>query len=203
MAIIALMGALNVGKTAILKMCVDYIEKVRTGKFKNDIEFTIDYKAFKGESEIEVKDGEDFSKTITPNRVIFSVKKTGGSHTLFAPGGDINSAVIRMGIITISRISRNMIGLFSLDESLKDQFKHYDIIRYMPKNISIILTKWGKIPEYDLENIIEDIKYKITNYFTTRRILVDRFEIVFFDTDNPEFLDYNNEAIRMILNLVY
>ena len=203
MAIIALMGALNVGKTAILRMFVDYIEKGRTGKFKNGSEFIIDYRAFKGESEIEVKDGKDFSKTITPNRIMFSILKTGRSHTLFAPGGDINSAVIRMGIITISRISLIYLFWDHLSKSLEDQFKHYDIIRYIPKKISIILTKWGKNPEYDLENIIEELKFKITNYFKSRKIIVDRFNIVFFDTENPEFLDYNNEAIRMILDSVY
>lgn len=203
MAIIGLMGAMNVGKTAVLKMFVDYVEKEKIGKIDGGVECTIEKKDFKGESEIEVKDGEDFSKTITHNKVVFTDVNTGRFHTLFAPGGVRDSAVVRMGIITISRIARKIVGLFSIDESLEDQIKFYDLIRNLPKRVNIILTKSGKIPEYDLESILHDIQYKITNYFNSRKIIVDRFEIVFFDTDNPEFLDNNNEAIRMILNSVY
>jgi len=142
MAIIGLMGAMNVGKTAVLKMFVDYVEREEIGKIDGGVECTIEKKDFKGESEIEVKDGEGFSKTITPNKVVFIEKKSGLQHTLFAPGGDRDRAVIRMGIITISRIAREIVGLFALDESLKGQFKLYDLVRKKKKKIHVCLNKY-------------------------------------------------------------
>ncbi|MHA1474749.1 MAG: hypothetical protein ACTSPA_13315 [Promethearchaeota archaeon] len=198
MANIGLMGALNVGKTAILKMFVDYVEN---GKICSIMECYIEKKEFKGESEYEVKDGDNFSKTILPNKVVFTYKKTGGSHTLFAPGGARDHAVIRMGIITISRIAREIVGLFAVDQSLNNQFKLYDLIRYMPKRINIILTNLNKIPEYGRDKNLEDIKYKIENYFNNRRIKVNQIQSVYLNTDNPGLLDKNYEAMRMILKI--
>ena len=177
MAIIGLMGAMNVGKTAVLKMFVDYIEKDKIGKIDGGMECTIEKTDFKGESEIEVKDGEGFSKTITPNKVVFIETKSSKQHTLFAPGGDRDRAVIRMGIITISRIARQIIGLFALDESLKDQFKLYDLVRYMPKKIHVCLNKYDLLEgtEEEKQKDLEDKKEKITEYFKKRRIIVEGF----------------------------
>ena len=188
---IGLMGALNVGKTAILKMFVDYVENGKICKKKGSMECYIEKIDFKGESEFEVKDGEIFSKTILSNKVVFTYTKTGKSHTLFAPGGARDHAVIRMGIITISRIAREIIGLFAVDQSLNDQFKLYDLIRYMPKRINIILTNLNKIPEYGRDKNLEDIKFKIENYFKNRRIIVNQIQSVYLNTDNPKLIEKN------------
>lgn len=201
MTIIGLMGAMNVGKTAVLKMFVDYVNKGKIDKIDGGTECKIEKEDFKGESEIEVKDGDGFSKTITPNKVVFTDIKTGLQHTLFAPGGDRDRAVIRMGIITISRIAREIVGLFALDESLKDQFKLYDLVRYMPKKIYVCLNKYDLLEGTDeeKEKILEEKKEKIINYFKKRRIIVEGF---FFTCaiDKPNFLEFNDNTARMILN---
>ena len=199
---IGLMGALNVGKTAILRMFVEYVEKGKICKKKSGIGCFIEKKEFKGENEIKVKDGDNFSKTILPNKVVFTDSKTGVSHTLFAPGGARDHAVIRMGIITISRIAREIVGLFALDQSLNDQFKLYDLIRYMPKKINIILTNLDEVPGYDREKKIEDKINKITDYFNNRRILVNEFQFVYLNTNNPKLIENNYDAMRMILNII-
>ncbi len=203
MAIIGLMGAMNVGKTAVLKMFVDYVEKEKISKIDGGMDCKIEKKDFKGESEIEVKNGDGFSKTITPNKVVFIVTKTGESHTLFAPGGDRDRAVIRMGIITISRIAREIVGLFALDESLKDQFKLYDLIRYMPKRIHICLNKYDLMEGTDEEKQkeLEEKKEKISNYFKKRRIIVEGFFLT-CAIDKPNFLSHNDNTARMIVDLV-
>jgi len=202
MAIIGLMGAMNVGKTAVLKMFVDYVEKEKIGKIDGGMECTIEKKDFKGESEIEVKDGNGFSKTITPNKVVFIETKSGAGHTLFAPGGDRDRAVIRMGIITISRIARQIVGLFALDESLKEQFKLYDLIRYMPKKIHLCLNKYDLLEGTDEEKkkILEEKKEKIREYFKKRRISIAGFSLT-CAIDKPNFLEYNDNTARMILDL--
>ncbi len=196
MAIIGLMGAMNVGKTEILKMFVKYIET-------HDCGIRIEKADFNGEYEIEVKDGDGFNKTITPNKVVFTEVKTRASHTLFAPGGDRDRAVIRMGINTISRTARQIVGLFVLDESLKDQFKLYDLIRYMPKKIHVCLNKYDLLEGSDeeKEKILEKKKEDITNYFKKRRIMVEGFFLT-CAIDKPDFEDYNDRTARMILDLV-
>jgi len=203
MAIIGLMGAMNVGKTAVLKMFVDYVENGKIGNIKDGRDCKIEKKDFKGESEIEIPDGDGYNKTITPNKVVFIETKSGASHTLFAPGGDRDRAVIRMGIITISRIARQIVGLFALDESLKDQFKLYDLIRYMPKKIHVCLNKYDLLEGTDeeKEKILEKKKEDITNYFKKRRIIVEGF----FSTcaiEKPDYLEYNDKTAQMILKLV-
>jgi hypothetical protein len=203
MAILGLMGAMNVGKTAVLKMFVDYVEKERIGKIKGGVDCKIEKKDFKGESIIEMPKTEDgYTKTITPNKVVFTETKSGKSHTLFAPGGDRDRAVIRMGIITISRIARQIVGLFDLDMSLKKQFQLYDLIRYMPKNIYVCLNKYDLLEgtEEEKQQQLKEIKKKINHYFKKRRIQVKGF----FQTcaiDKEGFQDYNDNTARMILDL--
>ncbi|UYP46505.1 hypothetical protein NEF87_002790 [Candidatus Lokiarchaeum ossiferum] len=202
MAILGLMGAMNVGKTAVLKMFVDYVEKNKIGKIKGGMDCQIEKQDFKGESEIEVDGDDGYSKTITPNKVVFTENKSGASHTLFAPGGDRDRAVIRMGIITISRIARQIVGLFALDQPLKEQFKLYDLIRYMPKTIYVCLNKYDLLEgsEDDKVKKVESIKSEIEAYFKKRRITVKGF----FQTcaiDKPDFIDYNDNTARMILDL--
>lgn len=202
MAILGLMGAMNVGKTAVLKMFVDYVEKNKIGKIKGGMDCQIEKQDFKGESEIEVDGDDGYSKTITPNKVVFTENKSGASHTLFAPGGDRDRAVIRMGIITISRIARQIVGLFALDQPLKEQFKLYDLIRYMPKTIYVCLNKYDLLEgsDDDKAKTLESIKSEIEAYFKKRRITVKGF----FQTcaiEKPDFIDYNDNTARMILDL--
>jgi len=175
MTIIGLMGAMNCGKTSVLKLFVEYVEKKKISKIKGGFDCTIEKQDFGGESEIEVPEGEEgYSKTITPNKVVFIESKSETSHTLFAPGGDKDRAVIRMGIITISRIARQIVGLFALDQDLNDQFELYDLIRYMPKEIYVCLNKYDLLNGSDNEKeaMVEKTKNEIEAYFKKRRILV-------------------------------
>jgi GTPase SAR1 family protein len=203
MTIIGLMGAMNCGKTSVLKMFVDYVENKKISKIKGGMDCIIEKQDFGGESEIAVPEGEEeYSKTITPNKVVFIESKSNTSHTLFAPGGDKDRAVIRMGIITISRIARQIVGLFALDQDLKDQFELYDLIRYMPKEIAVCLNKYDLLEgsENEKKEMVEKTKNEIEAYFKKRRVLVKEF----FQTcaiDKPEFKEYNDNTARMILHL--
>jgi hypothetical protein len=201
MAILGLMGAMNVGKTAVLKLFVEYVEKNKISKIEGGVDCNIEKQDFKGESTVDVEEGEeDYNKTITPNKVVFIETKTGTSHTLFAPGGDRDRAVIRMGIITISRIARQIISLFALDQPLKDQFKLYDLIRYMPKSVHVCLNKYDLLEEKDRDKKLEKIKEQIEAYFKKRRITVKGY----FQTcaiDIPDFKDFNDNAARMVLDI--
>ena len=107
-----------------------------------------------------------------------------------------------MGIITVSRIARQIIGVFALDQSLKEQFKLYDLIRYMPKNIYVCLNKYDLLEgsEEEKQKIIEKAKEQIMAYFEKRRITVSAF---FFTCaiEKPEFTEFNDNTARMILDL--
>ena len=196
MTVIGLMGAMNVGKEQILRMFVDFV-------IKHDCGFQIDKKDFKGETEIEVKDGYGFSNSITTNKVVFTDIKTGLQYTIFAPGGDRDHAGIRMGIITISRVARKIIGVFAVNQDLKDQFKLYDLVRYMPENIHICLTKCDQLIGTDEEKQqnLEKMKEKIKNYFKKRRIRVNEFCMTYFETNSLEMINHNNHAMELILYL--
>lgn len=197
---VGLMGAMNVGKTAVLKMFVDYIEKQKIDKIEGGAPCSIEKIDFKGESAIEVVDGEGYTKTVTPNKVVFVETKSHISHTLFAPGGDRDKAVIRMGIITISRIAKDIVALFAVDQSVKEQFKLFDLIRYMPKNIYICLNKYDLLPESTREKTIQKLKAEIQEYFDKRKIGI----LNYFYTcaiDKPDFVKFNDNTARMILDI--
>ena len=85
---------------------------------------------------------------------------------------------------------------------LKSQFKLYDLIRYMPRFINVIITNLDKVPEDDRERKLEDMKNKISKYFQRRRIKVNGFNLVFFDATNAEWIEHNNNTMKMIFNLV-
>ena len=199
MAILGLMGAMNVGKTSVLKIFVGYVENNKIEKIEGGVACKIEKTDFKGESDLDIPDDqEQYTKTITPNKVVFKNVDAGESHTLFAPGGDKDRAVIRMGIITISRIARQVVGLFSLSQDLKGQFQLYDLIRYMPKEIYVCLNKYDLF-EDDGENL-DAIKKEITAYFKKRRIKVKGF----FQTcaiNKDDYKEYNDNAARMILDI--
>lgn len=197
MAILGIMGAMNVGKTSVLKIFVDYVKNEKISKIKGGVECRIDKDDFGGETEIE---NEEYSKTITPNKVVFTEIEKGTSHTLFAPGGDKDRAVIRMGIITISRIARKIVAIFSLPQNLQDQFELYDLIRYLPKKLYVCLNKYDLLEGEDKDAEVEKKMEEIKAYFTKRRIEV----LGHFKTcaiDNPEFKDYNDNAAKMILDI--
>jgi hypothetical protein len=202
MAIVGLMGAMNVGKTAVLKLFIDYIEKQKIGKMKDGIPCTIEVADFKGESSIEVNEDaeEGYTKTITPNKVVFTEDKSKASHTLFAPGGDRDRAVVRMGIITISRIAKQVVAMFAADQNVKEQFKLFDLIRYLPKSVYVCINKMDLLPEKERDKIVEKMKTEINAYFEKRHVEVAG---VFFTCaiDKPEFPEYNDNTARMILDI--
>ena len=106
MTIIGFMGNQGVGKTTVLKLFVDYLEQEKIANIEGGVDCKIEKVDFKGETEIKVEAEDGYTKTVTPNKVVFIDSETSTSHTLFAPGGDRDRAVVRMGIITISRIAK-------------------------------------------------------------------------------------------------
>ena len=200
MTIIGLMGNQGVGKTTVLKLFVDYIEQSKIQKIEGGIDCKIEKVDFKGETEIPVQESEGYTKTVTPNKVVFIETATSTSHTLFAPGGDRDRAVVRMGIITISRIAKQVIALFDVSQNIKEQFKLYDLIRYLPKSVYVCLNKYDLLDPKDAEKKIAKIKAEIDDYFGKRKIEIKNY---FYTCaiDKPDFKKYNDNSARMILDI--
>jgi Ni2+-binding GTPase involved in maturation of urease and hydrogenase len=200
MTIIGFMGNQGVGKTTVLKLFVDYLEKQKISQIEGGVECTIEKVDFKGETEIKVEGEDGYTKTVTPNKVVFTETESNTSHTLFAPGGDRDRAVVRMGIITISRIAKQIVAIFDVSQSVKEQFKLFDLIRYMPKSIYVCLNKFDLLDAKDKDKKITKMKAEIEDYFTKRKIEIKN---IFYTCaiDNPDFVEYNDNAARMILDI--
>ena len=113
---IGLLGDISVGKTSILRLFVRYLNKGEIENVKGGMKCTVVKTDFSGEATVPGGDKEDSlnekeTKTIHPNRVVFREDDSGKAHTIFAPGGDRQRAVVKMGIITNKAISL----FFSLD----------------------------------------------------------------------------------------
>lgn len=205
MTTIGILGDVSVGKTSILRNFIRYVQKDKISKIEGGKSCTILLADFSGEATIEKELGitDKETKTIHPNRVNFKENKTGFNHTIFAPGGDRERAVVKMGIITISRIVKQVIAVFSFDQPLKDQFEFYDSVRHFPKDVFVCLNKYDLLKQENLKDLIEQIKIeewkkKIIMYFKKRGIIVREFFYTCSE-ENEEFLEFNDNAARMIL----
>jgi translation elongation factor EF-Tu-like GTPase len=205
---VGLLGDISTGKTSILRLFVRYLNKGDIEKVQGGMKCTVVKTDFSGEATIPSGDKEDAlnekeTKTIHPNRVVFREDPTNKAHTIFAPGGDRERAVVKMGIITISRIATQIIAVFSLDRDIESQFGFFNDVRFFPDKIYVCINKVdlleGKKP--DKEKKLEEIKKKIADFFKKRKITIKDFfitcgEIVegFEDVES-----YNNAVAEMIL----
>jgi translation elongation factor EF-Tu-like GTPase len=197
---IGLLGAVSVGKTTLLRLFVLYLTKNKIQEIEGGKACKVIKTDFSGEAVMNPESSDKETKTIHPNRVVFQELDTGRNHTMFAPGGDKNWAVVRMGIITISRIAKQIIAVFAADKPLKEQFEFYRDIRYFPKEISVCFNKVDLLDVDDKEKVLKDMQEKVTEMFNKRKIKIKNFFRTCAET-KEEHADLNDNAARMILNI--
>ncbi|MFX0033254.1 MAG: hypothetical protein ACFE8V_04490 [Promethearchaeota archaeon] len=202
---IGLLGDVSVGKTSILRLFVRYLNRGDIEKVEGGLKATVVKTDFSGEATVPRGNKADTldekeTKTIHPNRVVFREDASGKAHTIFAPGGDRSRAVVKMGIITISRIATQIIAVFSLDRDLDSQFEFFNDVRFFPEKIYVCINKIDLL-EGDKEKEIEKLKKKINDFFNKRKIIVQDIFITCGETvDNfDEVEKYNNRVAEMIL----
>ncbi|MHA1896471.1 MAG: GTP-binding protein [Promethearchaeota archaeon] len=227
---IGVIGPIDAGKTTLLKLFVEFIQdkSMPTSNPKaEDIDLiTIDFSGeVGGDKEPDVEgegiNSEKATATIAPNRIVFKSKTYGKNHSIFAPGGDKTRPVIRMGIITISRISNRLIVVIPFDRSLQETIEFLDFIRYYPKKTYICFNKVDLLErnEFSAEEyssiggIIEEWKQKIHKYFEKRRVEISDYYIIcarnfkkegikFNEDIMVKIEEYNLNAINMLLEIV-
>jgi len=204
---IGLLGDISAGKTSILRLFVKYLKVGDIEKVEGGQKCTVVKTDFSGEATVPGGDKEDRlnqkeTKTIHPNRVVFREDKSGRAHTIFAPGGDRKRAVVKMGIITISRIATQIVAVISLDRELERQFEFFNDVRFFPDKIYVCINKIDLV-EGDKDKKIEEIQKKIDTFFNQRKISVIEYFITCGETikDFPEVEEYNNHVAEMILGI--
>jgi len=204
---IGLLGDVSVGKTSILRLFVRYLKKGDIEKVEGGTKCSVVKADFSGEATVPGGDKEDAlnekeTKTIHPNRIVFREDKTNKAHTIFAPGGDRQRAVVKMGIITISRIATQIIAVFSLDRDLEPQFEFFNDVRFFPDKIFVCINKVDLI-EGDKEKKIEEMKKQIQDFFETRKIAISEVFLTCGETvdDFDDVEKYNNRVAEMILEI--
>jgi len=202
---IGLLGDVSVGKTSILRLFVRYLNRGDIEKVEGGMKATVVKTDFSGEATVPRGNKADTfdekeTKTIHPNRVVFREDASGKAHTIFAPGGDRSRAVVKMGIITISRIATQIIAVFSLDRDLDSQFEFFNDVRFFPEKIYVCINKIDLL-KGDKEKEIEKLKKKINDFFNKRKIIIQDIFITCGETvDNFDEVDkYNNRVAEMIL----
>jgi len=204
---IGLLGDISVGKTSILRLFVRYINRGEIEKVEGGISASVVKTDFSGEAtvprgnKVDTLDEKE-TKTIHPNRVVFREDASGKAHTIFAPGGDRSRAVVKMGIITISRIATQIIAVFSLDRELERQFEFFNDVRFFPDKIFVCINKIDLL-EGDKEKELEKLTKKINDFFNKRKINIKEIFVTCGETvgnfDGVE--EYNNHVAEMILKI--
>ncbi len=204
---IGILGDVSAGKTSILRLFVRYLSKGDIEKVEGGKKCTVLKTDFSGEATVPSGNKDDTlnekeTKTIHPNRVVFREVDSGKAHTIFAPGGDRKRAVVKMGIITISRIATQIIAIFSCDRELNEQFDFFNDVRFFPDKIYVCINKIDLL-DGDREKKLETMKKDIIDFFTARKIKINDVYVTCGETiDN--FIDvekYNNRVAEMILNV--
>ncbi|HUW89759.1 MAG TPA: hypothetical protein VMV43_04495 [Candidatus Nanopelagicaceae bacterium] len=204
---IGLLGDISAGKTSILRLFVRYLKVGDIEHVKGGQKCTVVKTDFSGEATVPGGDKEDRlnqkeTKTIHPNRVVFREDASGKAHTIFAPGGDRQRAVVKMGIITISRIATQIVAVFSLDRELERQFEFFNDVRFFPDKIYVCINKIDLL-KGNRDKKIEEVKKKIDSFFNRRKISVIEHFITCGETikDFAEVEEYNNRVAEMILGI--
>ncbi len=204
---IGLLGDISAGKTSILRLFVRYLKVGDIEHVKGGLKCTVVKTDFSGEATVPGGDKEDRlnqkeTKTIHPNRVVFREDASGKAHTIFAPGGDRQRAVVKMGIITISRIATQIVAVFSLDRELERQFEFFNDVRFFPDKIYVCINKIDLV-KGNRDKKIEEVKKKIDSFFNQRKISVIDHFITCGETikDFAEVEEYNNRVAEMILGI--
>jgi len=204
---IGLLGDISAGKTSILRLFVRYLKIGDIEQVKGGQKCTVVKTDFSGEATVPSGDKEDRlnqkeTKTIHPNRVVFREDKSGRAHTIFAPGGDRKRAVVKMGIITISRIATQIVAVISLDRELERQFEFFNDVRFFPDKIYVCINKIDLV-KGDKDKKIEEVKKIIDTFFNQRKISVIEYFITCGETikDFEDVEEYNNHVAEMILGI--
>ncbi|MFX0188492.1 MAG: hypothetical protein ACFE8A_12250 [Candidatus Hodarchaeota archaeon] len=204
---IGLLGDISVGKTSILRLFVKYLNKGDIEKVEGGKKCTVVKTDFSGEATVPGGKKEDTlnekeTKTIHPNRVVFREDDSNKAHTLFAPGGDARRAVVKMGIITISRIATQIIAVFSMDRKLTTQLEFFNNVRFFPRKIYACINKIDLLEgnKAQKEKKIAEIKKKITDSFQKRKIDIEEIFITCGETIEG-FSDNNDAVAQMILKI--
>jgi len=204
---IGLLGDVSVGKTSILRLFVRYLKKGDIEKVKGGTKCSVVKADFSGEATVPGGEKEDAldekeTKTIHPNRIVFREDATNKAHTIFAPGGDRSRAVVKMGIITISRIATQIIAVFSCDRDLKRQFEFFNDVRFFPDKIFVCINKVD-LMKGDIDKKLEELKTQINDFFGKRKIAINDTFITCGETvEGFEDIEiYNNQVAEMILEI--
>jgi len=204
---VGLLGDISVGKTSILRLFVKYLNKGDVEKVEGGKKCTVVKTDFSGEATVPQGDKEDKlnekeTKTIHPNRLVFREDESGRAHTIFAPGGDVGRAVVKMGVITISRIATQIIAIFALDRDLKTQFEFFNDVRFFPDQINVCINKYDLMEGDDSskEKKINGMKQEIEKFFEKRKIKIKNVYLTC--GENIEgFGDFNDHVAEMILEI--
>lgn len=194
---VGILGDVSVGKTTILRLFVKFVEEKALEKQFKLPPAQVVKTDFSGEATLPSKSDDKQTKTIHPNRVVFRIGNK--MHTLFAPGGD-NRPLVRMGIVTVSRIARVIVAVFDLSRELDPQFEFYTAVRFIPKTIIVALNKADLVK--DLDKRVKDYTAKITAYFKDKRKIDVESCYVTVAEQIEGFKDHNDECARLILDCV-
>ncbi|MHA2184913.1 MAG: hypothetical protein ACXAAI_07930 [Promethearchaeota archaeon] len=204
---IGLLGDVSVGKTSILRLFVRYLKKGDIENVEGGVKCSVVKADFSGEATVPGGDKEDAlnqkeTKTIHPNRIVFREDANNKAHTIFAPGGDRKRAVVKMGIITISRIATQIVAVFSLDRELETQFEFFNDVRFFPDKIFVCINKVDLL-EGNRDKKVKEMQNKIQEFFNARKIAINEFFLTCGETID-EFEDvekFNNRVAEMILEI--
>ncbi|MHA1820919.1 MAG: hypothetical protein ACTSU2_08960 [Promethearchaeota archaeon] len=164
---IGLIGSEGTNRTRFQRYFIKFIKE------HLELNFDIVKTDFSGESILLDPETGKLTGKLLPNKVVFMERDTGKYHAILAPSDDRSNSTVKMGVITISRIAREIIAFFTADRPIEEQFDFYDNIRHFPREIDVCIN-YSSLQDKDK---IREMEQEIAAYFEKRKIKIRAFYI--------------------------
>ncbi len=202
MAVICLLGEQGVGKTSLLQSTIQYLSDDKPDYRTN---YYVHKEDFSGEANTLGENKEVISSTtIHPNRVIIKDYNSNKMHQIFSVGGRYKTTVVKMSIITISKLSDHIIFVFSPGINLETQFEYFDNVKLLPKELYVCINKMDLFNGHENGDEFKDFKKNIEDYLTQKTLSVKEFFFTYsnFKTNLLDLQLYRENTIKMFLKII-
>lgn len=123
----------------------------------------------------------------TINRLVLKNRVSQEHLTFFIPPNFDQLPLAIMAAITVSRIGRIMVYVFSARSDFETQEKFFLRMRWLARESFVYITDIESIPFQNFMNVLQRLRNRITTLLQTRKIIIKGF----FYFGDPTFLGWN------------
>ena len=202
MVVICLLGDHGVGKTSLLQSTIHYLSDDMQQYWNK---YVVHKEDFSGEAIRRGVNNEIISSTtLHPNRVIIGEYDSNRIHHIYSVGGHYSAIIVKMSIITISKLSDHIIFVVSPDVPLESQFEYFEHLPFTPKELYVCINKMDLFENNGNLNDSKTFENKIDEYLKEKTVRIKEFfhTCGHIETAHPDLITCRENGIHMFINII-